>query len=202
MPPCSRGFVPQRSNRPRKETKEFRLSSQARHELEAQEFRALVIIEDELIHRRASEVHALRLPEATFRPKPYRRRTEISLFQRAEVTLHSTARAEARARWEVRNQARLEARERCRREKTEALAAELDRVIAELQRPPLEEGGMDFEVACASCGVSRLASNASLLCRDCCRQSSWVSRASIWTTIILLQSAVVFSALSLSPPSC
>ena len=56
MPPCSRGFVPQRSNRPRKETKEFRLSSQARHELEAQEFRALVIIEDELIHRRASEV--------------------------------------------------------------------------------------------------------------------------------------------------
>ncbi|CAN0276343.1 unnamed protein product [Ascophyllum nodosum] len=144
LPPPSRGFVPQRSKRPRTETKEFRLSSQARHELAALEFRKKIVIEDEL-NRRASEVHALPLPEATFKPKPYPRRTEVSPFQHAEVTLHSAARAEARARWEARNQARLKAMERCRRKKAEALAAELDRVIAELRRLPLEEGGMSFK---------------------------------------------------------
>ena len=55
LPPPSRGFVPQRSKRPRTETKEFRLSSQARHELAALEFRKKIVVEDEL-NRRASEV--------------------------------------------------------------------------------------------------------------------------------------------------
>ncbi|CAN0311427.1 unnamed protein product, partial [Ascophyllum nodosum] len=69
------GFVPRRSERPLTETKEFRLTSQARHERAELEFMERVSREEEQT-RRASEVHALPLPVATFEPEPYPQRTE------------------------------------------------------------------------------------------------------------------------------
>lgn len=55
LPPPTQGFYPQPSDRPLTETSEFVLSSQARHERAAQEFRDRVRKEEERA-RRAREV--------------------------------------------------------------------------------------------------------------------------------------------------
>ena len=59
LPAPSKGFAPRRSERPLTETKEFRLTSQARHERAEMEFMERVSREEEQA-RRASEVIRIR----------------------------------------------------------------------------------------------------------------------------------------------
>ncbi|CAN0068889.1 unnamed protein product [Scytosiphon promiscuus] len=114
LPAPSNGFCPQPSDRPLTETREFSLSSQARHEKAEHEFRERVRQEEERARRsrRISKVIALPLPAATFEPELYPERTEKTLTQPVEVVMHSSARAEGRAKWEEENQARLEEEQR------------------------------------------------------------------------------------------